>query len=447
MGTDHVASAVKSSLLRGLRLVIRADSDPARQVLFANLRDSHVLVRLAFELHERLRGGWASALLVSCYGLAAFAGIDPPQRGARVLLVARHANARRQVSRVGSWIGIDDCAWVRARLVAWSGVLGAARVLFTRDTLRLLRLIRRLDARYGFLVTCRAVATMAWYARRRAILRDDAPGAVLISSDTHPEEVGFVAAARDADIPQVFVSHAYPTPISPPLDFTLSILEGEAALRARREKGPIRSTVLYGGIDGESVPLDPERLARPTPIIGIFPPKAICWPTLRAAIAGCRPRFGARQILIRWHPSTLETPHLTRVVSDLTGVAETRRDASLADVARQCDWVVADENSNVHLQVLKLGVPTVTMRRLGLFPDGRSDQYGFVAGGVIAPAVDSLQEVQPDALMAFFSDCWQTRFREYDGAYLRAEHDVARDVRHAVRGLLEPSRAAASRAS
>ena len=42
--------------------------------------------------------------------------------------------------------------------------------------------------------------------------------------------------------------------------------------------------------------------------------------------------------------------------------------AALPDVARRCDWVIADENSNVHLPVLKLGIPTVVVKGLGLYP-------------------------------------------------------------------------------
>ena len=61
---------------------------------------------------------------------------------------------------------------------------------------------------------------------------------------------------------RVFVSHAYPTPLSPALDFTLSILEGKAAVRARECKGAIKGDVLLAGLDGDSAPLDPSRFER-----------------------------------------------------------------------------------------------------------------------------------------------------------------------------------------
>ena len=40
-------------LLRALRIVIRADSDPARQALFANLKETHLVVRVVLA-HEGL---------------------------------------------------------------------------------------------------------------------------------------------------------------------------------------------------------------------------------------------------------------------------------------------------------------------------------------------------------------------------------------------------------
>ena len=43
--------------------------------------------------------------------------------------------------------------------------------------------------------------------------------------------------------------------------------------------------------------MDARRFARPNPVIGIFPPKALSWPTLAAIIDDCRRHFGARQIV------------------------------------------------------------------------------------------------------------------------------------------------------
>jgi hypothetical protein len=424
---------VHSSLLRALRIVVRADSDPARQALFANLMRARPLVRLVFELHETMRGSWPSAALVAGYGLCTALRVALP-RPRPLVVVAVHENARRAAARIASWVGDDDCAWVQTRLTL-SGVW-AARRLTVRHVRRGVRVLRAIDRRHGFLVACRAADAIAWYARGRAILGAGRPGAVLVSSDSNPEEIGFAGAARALGVPTVFVSHAYSTPLTPPLDFTLSILEGEAAVRARRQKGPIAGRVLLGGVEGDSAPLDVARFRRPHPVIGIFTPKAISWPTLAAIIDACRRHYHPRQVIIRWHPSMIEEPRLYYVLHDRSGVIESPRGAALDDVARQCDWVIADENSNVHLPVLKRGIPTVAVGHLGIYPDSRADQYGFVAHGIILPPLRSVTDVDGDDLAAFFDEAWCRRFREYDASYLRPGDALAAEIRVAVRELL-----------
>jgi hypothetical protein len=401
-------------------------------------------VRFVYGLHERLGRGWAAALLVSGYGLAALASIAPPRnRRARVVAVAGHENARHQVARVMAWIGTGDCDWLRtgAGALADPRSLPAKAALLARGRAgTVLRIVRTIDRRHGFLVACRAAAAIGWYARGRALLAAVRPGAVLVSSNSNPEEVAFVAAARALGIPQVFVSHAYPTPFSPPLDFTLSMLEGEAAVEAHRRKGPIAGDVLVVGIGGDSAPLDPGRFEKPGPVIGVFTPKAVSWPTFAAIVEDCRQHFGARRVVIRWHPSMLEPPRLAAVLGDVAGVVESPRTALLEEVAHQCDWVVADENSNVHLPVLKLGIPTIAIRRLGLYPDSRSDLYGFIAGGVVFAADGRLRDVEPAALAAFFSDGWVERFREYDASYFRPADAIGGEVRRVVRHLIAEQR-------
>ena len=425
------------ALLRALRMVVRADSDPARQALFAKVLRSRPGVRFAWQLHDRLRGTSAGAMLVGSVGLAAFAAIAAPRnRRAKVIAVARHENARRQVARVVEWIGVDDCAAVRVG-AGMSAVTNVASLLVSGQVRRTVRLFRAIDRRYGFLVSCRMAVGLAWYARGKAILAAASPRAVLVSSDSNPEEIGWVAAARALDIPQVFVSHAYPTPLSPPLEFSLSILEGEAAVYERGRRGPVKGRVVLAGVEGHSAPLQPNRFIRPNPVIGIFTPKAVSRDVLRALVEDCRVLFHARQIVIRWHPSMLERVPLADVLTDLTGVVESAGSAPLEEIAARCDWVIADENSNVHLPVLKFGIPTVAIKGLGVYPLSRSDQYGFGANGIVFPPVQSMRDVDPPALIEFFSSGWQARFQRYDASYLQPTEAIVETVRGAIIALFD----------
>lgn len=446
-GAPRLPSPPHVQLLRILRIVIRADSDPARQALFANLMQSRLSVRFAFRLHDILRGTWGETFVIACYGLVAFLSVVPARnRGARVLAIAKYENARRHVDRVMAWVGYAECGLVRTgagALLAPAAVLALARLLWRGRIAAALRAAHAIEKRHGLMVSCRAIGAIAWYARARRILTDHRPGAILVSSDSNPEELGFVAAARTLRVPQVFVSHAYPTPLSPPLDFSLSILEGEAAVRARERKGPIRGRVLLAGIEGESVPVDATRFCRRNPVIGVFTPKAVAWPTLAAIVDDCRRHFGAREVVIRWHPSMLERPRLVDWVPDRSGIVEASSVVPVGDVARRCDWVIADENSNVHLPVLKLGIPTIAVRNLGPYPASRSDLYGFIANGVVFPPVTSVRDVRAEALRAFFAEGWSRRFERYDVSYLRPSTAIGHEVRQAIVALFEHPAAAA----
>ncbi len=354
----------------------------------------------------------------------------------RLLTVAVHANAEHQVRRVAGWFAEDEVSTVAFGIRALFASSTASRLMaMARNpgiVVKSLRVIHAVNQQGNFLVSCRVASTLACHAVARRLLVRLSPGAVVVSSDTNPEEIGFASAARASGIPTVFIAHAYPPPYSPPLDFDLSILEGEAAAAARRRKAMTRGEIFLIGLEGDSKPMDPSRLSRPAPVIGIFAPKVVAWPALARCIASCRDRYAAREIVIRWHPSMLERARLETVVGDRRGIVETSHAEGLAQVSGRCDWVIADPNSNVHLQVLKLGVPTIAVSSLGVHPEGCSDAYGFLANHVVFAPVRMLDDLKVPDAMEFYGTGWPERFARYDAAYLRDPCAVANEARDAV---------------
>src|SRR5262245_1901784 len=131
----------------------------------------------------------------------------------------------------------------------------------------------------------------------------------------------------------------------------------------------------------------------------------------------------------------LEPPRLSHRLSDMSGIIESPRTANLADVARQCDWVIADENSSVHLPVLKLGIPSIAIKQLGRYPETRTDMYGLVRDRIVPPSVASIRDMRPGALAAFFSNGWVARFQQYDASYARPQAAIEVEVREAIERL------------
>lgn len=425
-------------LLGAVRKVIHSDSDPIRRELFERLRQTSTPVRVASALHGLAGRGWMGAAMVAGYGAKGLLSLALPAEAdaSPMLGVASQENARRKLNQVSELLGDGQVRQVRVSLrVAFaSRVVDLAAALTTvRRLRRYLRLVHRMNRRHEFLVSCRVAALIGAYPVARRHLQRHRPGAVIVSSDSNPEEIAFTSAARAAGIATVFVSHAYPTPVSPPLDFALSVIEGEAALAVYRRQGPVRGKVVFAGVPGQSVPIDVTRFLRPAPAIGIFAPKVLVWHTFTRIVEDARARCGARQIVIRWHPSMLERPRVEQWMRDPSFVVETPSTESLASVVARCDWVIADMDSNVHLDVLKIGVPTIAVAHLGIAPPERADLYGFVANGVIPAPLPSLAAFDPQPLMAFFGTDWPERFRRHDASYLRPADEVADEVRQALR--------------
>jgi len=250
------------------------------------------------------------------------------------------------------------------------------------------------------------------------------PKAILVSSDSNPEEVAFAAVACSLNIATIFVSHAFTSAISPPLDFSLSLLEGKASIDAFRRKGVVKGEVFLLGLEGCSVPLDLNRFDQSTPVIGIFATKTVNWPMLESVIRDCHSSFNAVKILIRWHPDMLYQPDSFRRVQNLPKVELTPQTSSLSDVALRCDWVIAPSNSHVHLPILKLGIPSIAISHLSVSTDERMDLYDFLENNLVYPVPATLKELSLQAVKAFYAANWSEKFYAYDAAYLKNSTDL-----------------------
>tara|TARA_R110002072_G_scaffold7318_3_gene39922 strand:- start:4186 stop:5502 length:1317 start_codon:yes stop_codon:yes gene_type:complete len=417
---------VNVALLRALRIIARADSDPARQALFERVSSRTPSMKLALRAHRLLGDSNAGAALILGYGVgeylkASLAG-ESPRDG--LLGLGIYPTDRSALDYVARLVGAERVGWIKVspapqRVTPQSTRQLLSRFARGRRRRRLLRLARLINRRYGFLVACRLTATVAWRLRSAALLAEAQPRAVLVTSDYHPEPIGLVAAARAAGLPVIFVTHAHPHRLCPPLEFDLAILDGEAALSAYERLGPARAEIVFRGVEGESRPLEPERLLQEHPVIGLFPPKEIRWEVFARLIEEARARFQPARFLIRWHPNMLEGSRLGEHLADLSDLEVTPQSLPLAEVVGRCTWALGEESSNVHLGTLKVGVPSIPLAGLAVTVGG-SDYYGFIADGVLPPAVDSLEELSLEDTVAFYgAPDWPERFRRYDASYLQ----------------------------
>ena len=439
---------MKTQLLRTIRVIVHADSDPVRQALFGHMRKHNTAVKFVWNTHRIISGTYLSSALVFLFGVKSYASADVSSREQHLpLIVAIHKNAKNQGQKIESWLAPQRVSWLKVSPACLLNPRNFIRVVMgcfrIGAWLRFFPLVNRLNRRYDFLVSCRAASAIFSYVRAVEILEQQKPCGVIVSSDSNPEPLAFTRAASAHGLPSIFMSHAYPTPVSPRLRFTLSILAGEAALESYQSKGPVQGDVMFCGAEGASKPIDAEKLTGEHPVIGIFASKVVCWPQFTGLIEDCRRQFNPKKILIRWHPNMLGRSELASKLTDLSAVIETDPTLPLQEVAQRCDWVIADENSNVNLGVLKAGIPILPMKEFSVLPESRADLYGFVENAVIPQPVKTVRGVSLEQLAEFYSKDWAERFGRYDASYSQSAELLAEQARDAIQKVLSesPSRA------
>ena len=55
------------------------------------------------------------------------------------------------------------------------------------------------------------------------------------------------------------------------------------------------------------------------------------------------------------------------------------------------------------------------------------------------PPARTLREIDPEAFIASFSECWAKRFAQHDGSYFHSQAAIGSEVRQAIHALLERS--------
>jgi hypothetical protein len=427
---------VKTTLLKAVRIVERADTNSMRTVMFARYAEQHAVVRLVLLVYRVIRRTPAAPLMVGLYGVVAWLSFSRPVTRAPILALARFANARHQLESIIACLATDDVCWApfSSRPSAWLANLPAFRQMLGRPRAarRYLRCVGAFCRRHDFYVSCRLASTVALYARARQILSCATPKAVLVSSDYNTEEVALTRAAKAHQIPSIYVAHAQTNRLSPPLDLELAILDGQAALDVYADRGAVSGRVVFRGVEGPSTTMAVDGMHAAAPVIGLFLPSQISWEVLRDIVASCRRRFGPCRFRVRWHPNMVEPHRLDLIASSHDDIDESPRGASLVDDARQCNFVIADESSNVHLTVLKTGIPTLAIAGLGIHPPDMADHYGFITHGVIPPLQASVDAIVMSEIAAFYGPAWAERFRYYDAGYMRPPSEIEAEIRQAI---------------
>ena len=425
----------------------RLNRQPHWIELFEDVANRKLGIRAAWKTFEVLRGTLLGDCMVGGLALVSYLRTSLPSSAgqkhttSRIAAVWAYENERREIERVAELlkpgnISVDPVSLSPLGVVSTASFRSAKNGGITlKGIKRVLRIIRRMSKREHFLVICQSASVLGSYARFRRDMELSPPDAILVASGSHPVVQSLVAAAKSCSIPSIYCTHATVAPrgraIVPQADLVL--LDGPAALDACAEVGPIAFQVVYKGLPGGNVPLNLNALRDPNFAVGIFISAPVDQSGLRAAVLWIKKQLQPKHILIRPHPVAMLSPDLTPLVRDVPEVT-VMTGATLDHCIEQCSLVFSG-NSNVHLDVLKAGVPTAFMPRLDTTV---ADYYGFVAGRIV-PGFDTEAQINIQAIIDFYSGTWPERFRKFDVAYLEAPEVAAQRVCEGVSNFLQSS--------
>lgn len=367
--------------------------------------------------------------MIALYVLGAYMRVRVPRNiEGSLLSVSLYPNEVREVSAIEELLPafrperIDLDARALASIQSVRAVLGALRDV--HGVRRFFRIIGRLERRHHFVTVCRTGAVIGFYARYLRELAHRRPACVIVTSVASPEAVALVAAARRRALRTLFSAHATLPPgmgLIPQTD--IALLDGPASLEGNTL--PHYCRPIFRGIRGETRPMRLLPLESGRIRLGIFLTSPLDQEGLQRTIESALKVLPIGEILIRPHPTLMLSPDLSELATRYPEVS-VPSGLTLAESIARCDLVIAS-NSNVHLEVVRAGVPSVYVRELDFLDD---DYCGFVARGIVprvSPEKLSLREIRE-----FFGDGWIARFRQFDPAYL----EDPEKVREALRGSL-----------
>ncbi len=378
------------------------------------------------------RWPWLMALMGGLAGFNLVCRLSLPDKRSRVLLMSATANNRRQLKKVEDALPDMSPQWMEVRAKRSVSQVSYALwevVRHPSTSIRVLRLLSKLMVhKHPMHAIDRARYVVANLMMRRALRQLD-PQIVVVSNDHTPACVAIAAAARAQGKPTVYLQHAHVSPLFPPLNFDLNVLDSQAALDIYEARGPRRGRVIFKGIDGDSVPLRLKAMSEPVSdlTVGVVLNNSRPQAGLFKGLAGLVADERVSHVFVRPHPASPVGWY-----DDLPEGVELRMArAPLAVDARNADLILAGNTSAV-LEALKAGAPTVLWESID---NVASDYYGFVAHRLV-PTTSDPAALSFSAISAFFSGDWTERMRYFDASYMA---DEAVDLRAAMLEILERS--------
>lgn len=221
-------------------------------------------------------------------------------------------------------------------------------------------------------------------------LRKYKPKAIIFANDHNADARAMLLAASYLNIKTVYIQHASVSPMFPPLQFGLSLLEGQDALDKYKVCGPVTGQVELIGMPKADAYLPFRNTSKELSVIGIGCNLMDDLAEVEKLVRLLVQELPTLQIILRPHPR--DTRNFSRIISIHQQISlSDSRTVPTFDYLRQIDVQISG-NSGIHLEAVLLNVWSIFF---DFNPKQKlEDYYGFLQHGLVDEAPTAAALVQ-----------------------------------------------------
>ena len=207
------------------------------------------------------------------------------------------------------------------------------------------------------------------------------PAAIVFANDHNADARAMLLAAKAAGIKTAYIQHASVSPIFPPLEYDLSLLEGQDALDKYKLCGPITRRVELVGMPKADAFVQYRNYSKSISRIGIGCNLMDATEEIITLAATLAKDFPDTEVILRPHPR--DTRNFRALLSDQNITLSDSRHQPTFDFLKEID-VLLSGNSGIHLEAVLLNVWAIyySMNR----SENLYDYYGFIRKGMLDEA-------------------------------------------------------------
>ncbi|WP_052592244.1 hypothetical protein [Aureispira sp. CCB-QB1] len=206
------------------------------------------------------------------------------------------------------------------------------------------------------------------------------PEYIVFSNDHTTFPRALLMAAKTLEIPTIYIQHASVTPYFPPLDFDLSLLEGQATLDQYQSNGRVNGLVKFIGMPKFDSYINCRNTKIRVQNIGVCSNKMDEQVVVETFLRELSNTFPTITITFRPHPADDTSFNIPNKVLRST------KEENAFDFLKKQDLIIAG-NTSIHLEAVLLNVVSIYYEFIPFEEDIR-DMYRYCKNGLASHALD-----------------------------------------------------------